>query len=106
MDKVLARTPKDCRKVRIIRMPLPVMACTAGLSTAFAVVADAVLDRLAGHGLRRAPAWNLDKYREARQAGWLCDNSRICAELGFVPRVNLEAGMTEAIEGYRREGWL
>ncbi len=106
MDKVLARTPKDCRKVCIIRMPLPVMACTAGLSTAFAVVADAVLDRLAGHGLRRAPAWNLDKYREARQAGWLCDNSRICAELGFAPRVNLEAGMTEAIEGYRREGWL
>ena len=103
MDNVLNRAP---RKVRIIRMPLPVMACTAGLSTALAVVADAVANRLVGHGLRRPPAWNLDKYREARQAGWLCDNSRICAELGYVPRVNLEAGMTEAIEGYRREGWL
>lgn len=103
MDKVMERAP---RRVRIVRMPLPVMACTAGLSTAFAVMADAVVNRLTGHGLRRAPAWNLDKYREARQAGWLCDNSRICAELGFVPRVNLEAGMTEAIEGYRREGWL
>ena len=77
-----------------------------GVFTALAVVADAVANRLVGHGLRRPPAWNLDKYREARQAGWLCDNSRICAELGFVPRVNLEAGMTEAIEGYRREGWL
>lgn len=103
MDKVLGRAS---REVRIIRMPLSVMACTAGLSTAFALVADAVANRLLGHGLRRAPAWNLDKYREARQAGWLCDNSRICAELGFAPRVNLEAGMTEAIEGYRREGWL
>ena len=103
MDNVLGRQP---RKVRIVRMPLPVMACTAGLSTAFAVAADAVVNRLFGHGLRRAPAWNLDKYREARQAGWLCNNSRICNELGFAPHVNLEAGMTEAIEGYRREGWL
>ena len=103
MDNVMGRAP---RKVRMVRMPLPVMACTAGLSTAFAVVADAVANRLLGHGLRRAPAWNLDKYREARQAGWLCDNSRIRAELGFAPSVNLEAGMTEAIEGYRREGWL
>ena len=103
IDKALARAP---RKVRVLRMPLPVMACTAGLSTACAVAADAVTNRLLGHGLRRAPAWNLDKYREAREAGWLCDNSRICRELGFAPRVNLEAGMTEAIEGYRREGWL
>ena len=103
MDKVLGRNP---RKVRMVRIPLPFMACTAGLSTAFALVADAIVNRFLGHGLRRAPAWNLDKYREARQAGWLCDNSRICAELGFAPRVNLEAGMTEAIEGYRREGWL
>ena len=71
------------------------MACTAGLSTAFAVAADAVSRRLLGRGLRRAPAWNLDKYREARQAGWLCDNSRICRELGFAPRVSLEAGMQD-----------
>ena len=106
MDKVMGQTSRKGRAVRIVRMPLPVMACTAGLSTAFAVAADAVANRLLGHGLRRAPAWNLDKYREARQAGWLCDNSRICSELGFAPRVNLEAGMTEAIEGYRREGWL
>lgn len=103
VDKALGRAP---RKVRVIRMPLPIMACTAGLSTAFAVAADTVARRFLGHGLRRAPAWNLDKYREARQAGWLCDNSRICRELGFAPRVNLEAGMTEAVDGYRREGWL
>ena len=106
VDKALGRAPHEGRSVRVVRMPLPVMACTAGLSTAFAVAADAVSRRLLGRGLRRAPAWNLDKYREARQAGWLCDNSRICRELGFAPRVSLEAGMTEAIDGYRREGWL
>ena len=103
VDKALGRAP---RNMRVVRMPLPVMACTAGLSTAFAVAADAVSRRLLGRGLRRAPAWNLDKYREARQAGWLCDNSRICRELGFAPRVSLEAGMTDALDGYRREGWL
>lgn len=103
VDAALGRAP---RPVRILRMPLPIMACTAGLSTAFAVTADALAARFAGRRPRRAPAWNLDKYREARQPGWLCDGSRLCRELGFAPRVSLEAGMAEAVEGYRREGWL
>lgn len=105
-DKALGREP---RRVRIIRMPLPVMALTAGLSSAFGIVADALLARLParfGGRLRRAPNWNMDKYREARQAGWLCNGSRIRHELGFTPSMSLEAGMKEAIEGYRREGWL
>ena len=46
------------------------------------------------------------EYREARQAGWLCDGSRIRRELGFTPCMSLVAGMAEAVEGYRREGWL
>ena len=105
-DKALGREP---RRVRIIRMPLPIMALTAGLSSAFGIVADALLARLParfGGRLRRAPNWNMDKYREARQAGWLCNGSRIRHELGFTPSMSLEAGMKEAIEGYRREGWL
>ena len=90
-------------------MPLPIMALTAGLSSAFGITADALLARLPGRfcgRLRRAPNWNIDKYREARQAGWLCNGSRIQRELGFTPSMSLEAGMNEAIEGYRREGWL
>ncbi len=27
-------------------------------------------------------------------------------ELGYAPRMDLEACMAEAVEGYRREGWL
>ena len=46
------------------------------------------------------------QYREARQAGWLCDAARIRRELGYEPRVSLAEGMAEAVEGYRREGWL
>lgn len=106
VDAALGR---KTRRVRIIRMPLPVMALTAGLSSAVGIVADALLARLParfGGRLRRAPNWNMDKYREARQAGWLCNGSRIRRELGFTPCMSLEAGMKEAVEGYRREGWL
>ena len=106
VDKALNRPP---RAVHVIHMPLPIMALTAGLSSAFGIVADALLGRLPasfGGRLRRAPNWNLDKYREARQAGWLSEGSRIRRELGFTPCMCLEAGMDEAVEGYRREGWL
>lgn len=106
VDKALKR---PSRAVHVIHMPLPIMALTAGLSSAFGIVADALLGRLPasfGGRLRRAPNWNLDKYREARQAGWLSDGSRIRHELGFTPCMSLEAGMAEAVEGYRREGWL
>ena len=106
IDAALTRQP---RKVRVIHMPLPVMALTAALSSAFGTTADALLSHLPaafGGRLNRAPNWNLDKYREARQVGWLCDGSRIGRELGFTPCMSLEAGMAEAVEGYRREGWL
>lgn len=106
VDTALGR---ETRRVRIVRMPLPVMALTAGLSSALGIAADALLARLParfGGRLRRAPNWNMDKYREARQAGWLCNGSRIRRELGFTPCMSLEAGMKEAVEGYRREGWL
>ena len=31
---------------------------------------------------------------------------RKCRELGYEPQVSLAEGMAEAVEGYRREGWL
>ena len=107
---VRAVTGRPKGPVRILRLPLPVMALTAGGCSALACCADALLARwprsLGGGRLKRAPNWNLDKYREARQVGWLCDNSRLCRELGFAPQVGLEAGMQEAAEGYHREGRL
>ncbi len=101
--RALGREP---RPVRVIRMPLPVMAVTAALSSAYGTVADALCRRFAGHGLRRAPEWNLDKYREARQPGWVSDGRRICRELGFTPQTGLEDGLLEAAQGYVREGLL
>ncbi|MBD5417926.1 MAG: NAD(P)-dependent oxidoreductase [Desulfovibrio sp.] len=101
MGKALGR-----ERVHILHLPLPLMAVTAALAS-LAGAAIARLARLCGVGApRRAPNWNFDKYREARAPGWLCDARRIRDELGFAPRMDLEAGMAEAVAGYRREGWL
>lgn len=101
MAKALGR-----ERVHILKLPLPLMAVTAALAS-LAGAAAARLARLCGlPAPRRAPNWNLDKYREARAPGWLCDAQRIRDELGFAPRMDLEAGMAEAVAGYRREGWL
>ena len=54
----------------------------------------------------RAPNWNLDKYREAREEGWTADCSRIREELGFAPKVSLEEGFRETMEGNYALGLL
>ncbi|GHU90342.1 epimerase [Deltaproteobacteria bacterium] len=87
--------------VRVLRMPLPIMAATAALSTAFGCIRVRLTDPQ-----DRAPVWNFDKYREAKQAGWLCDSSRIQTELGWTPAVSLTEGLAETVEGYLREGFL
>ena len=94
------------KHVTILRLPLALMAVTAALGSG-AGVAAAGLARLAHlRPPRRPPNWNFDKYREARAPGWLCCARRIREELGFAPRMDLEAGMAETVAGYRREGWL
>ncbi|WP_298031243.1 NAD(P)-dependent oxidoreductase [uncultured Desulfovibrio sp.] len=93
-------------KLRVLHLPLPLMAVTAGLASCGGMLWARLAREFTGRAPVRAPNWNLDKYREARQTGWLCDASRIRRELGYEPRVSLAEGMAEAVEGYRREGWL
>ncbi len=93
-------------KIFIFHLPVPVIFLSALAVTVSASVADILLRRLTGHGIRRVPQWNFDKYQEAKQTGWICNGNRICSELGFVPKINLRDGMKEAAEGYRSDGWL
>lgn len=93
-------------RLRVIHLPLPLMAVTAGLASSGGLLWARLSRCLPSRAPQRAPNWNLDKYREARQAGWLCDAGRIRRELGYEPLVSLTEGMAEAVEGYRREGWL
>lgn len=99
MGKALGR-----KKTRVLHIPLPVMAASAAISEA----ASGMAAKIGGIvGLKISPAhWNMDKYREARQAGWVADASRAGRELGFEPQMNLENGMAEAVAGYRDLGWL
>ncbi len=86
------------REAKCFGVPLPIMAVSAWVSSMAAQLMKPL-------GLR-PPSWNMDKYREARENGWLCEGKRICEELGFAPEVSLEQGVQEAIEGYRADGWL
>ncbi|GFH63028.1 MAG: NAD dependent epimerase/dehydratase family protein [Candidatus Desulfovibrio kirbyi] len=92
------------RTVRVARLPLPVLAVTAGITTGFACTLNHALPGTAKY--IRPPSWNVDKYREARQAGWLCDATRLQKELDFTPSVSLAQGMDEAVNGYKRAGLL
>ncbi|MDR2054449.1 MAG: NAD(P)-dependent oxidoreductase [Desulfovibrio sp.] len=86
--------------VRVLRLPLPVMAVTAAFATGFARFASRF------RSFSRAPNWNMDKYREARQPGWLADAGRIRREWGWTPVVPLADGLAEAVEGYLRGNML
>ena len=43
---------------------------------------------------------------EALQAGWVCDDARIRAELGYRSRIALAGGLASTLVWYRRQGWL
>ena len=92
-------------RLRMLRPPRALMRISAFLGSLANGVGRGIC-ALAGKKAPPPPAWNPDKYREAIQPGWLADNSRICRELGFKATYSLEAGMAEAVAGYRNEGWL
>ena len=56
--------------------------------------------------LRRPPVINRDKVNDLSQTCWSCSIERAKNELGYKPRIELEAGLRETIEWYKREGWL
>lgn len=93
------------KSLRVIRMPLPVLGLTAAMSGIFGVLAKQ-FRHVVGMRPQTPPRWNMDKFLEARESGWLADSSRVTRELGFEARMDLERGMAEAVAGYRAEGWL
>jgi len=55
---------------------------------------------------RRPPQLGRDKTCEGLQSGWVCDDARIRAELGYRSRVGLEEGVAATLAWYRTQGWL
>lgn len=91
--------------VFMAHMPLWIMGVSAMWCSGFAGMAG-YWAKKSGSGPYKPPHWNLDKFREARQAGWLANSGRIQRELGFGAVMSLEMGMAEAVAGYRRAGLL
>ena len=54
----------------------------------------------------RPPQLGRDKACEGLQPGWVCDDTRIRAELGYRSRVDLEGGVAGTLAWYRMSGWL
>ncbi|MBD5607551.1 MAG: NAD-dependent epimerase/dehydratase family protein [Desulfovibrio sp.] len=88
------------RSVKTLRLPLPLMKVAAAATGVFGKLAKSI-------GLAsRPPQWNLDKYREAAQIGWIANTEKIARDLDFAPEIDLRKGMAEAVAGYRAQGWL
>lgn len=49
---------------------------------------------------------NRDKYKIMKQRNWRCDITPAVEELGYRPAYDLERGVKEAIDWYKKEGWL
>ena len=50
--------------------------------------------------------WIFDKFKIIKQRNWLCDVSDGERDFNFSPKYDLEAGVRESIEWYRKAGWL
>jgi nucleoside-diphosphate-sugar epimerase len=82
------------RRVRVVRIPGPLIAGLAGLTEAAAAAVG------------RSVIFNRDKARELLAPGWLCETESARARLGFQARIPLAEGLRETADWYRREGWL
>lgn len=56
--------------------------------------------------LNKTSTINSDKYKIMKQRNWRCDISPAQKELGYTPKYNLEKGVKETINWYKKEGWL
>ncbi len=54
----------------------------------------------------RPPLLGRDKACEGLQPGWVCDDARMRAELGYRSRIGLEAGVVQTLAWYRSQAWV
>ena len=71
----------------------------------FAAKSAAALAEAASILTRKAPLLSLDKVREISD-NWVCSDELIRRELGYSAEYDLESGIRETAEWYKKEGWL
>lgn len=82
------------RRARTIAIPKAVAYCLALAAEAAASITG------------KPPILNRDKVTDFSQSCWTCSIDRARSELGYNPRIQLEEGLRETIDWYKREGWL
>lgn len=82
------------KRARAIAIPRP-------LAYGVAIVAEA-----AAAVMGKPPVINRDKVTDLSQTNWTCSIERAKTELGYDPQIQLEKGLRETIDWYKREGWL
>ncbi|OIQ49043.1 hypothetical protein BerOc1_00962 [Pseudodesulfovibrio hydrargyri] len=82
------------RRQRVIPVPLPLIGLIA------------VANQLAGRMGLPTSHLVVDKWREARQPGWVCSHARAAADFGYSPQVGLEEGMRTTVAWCREHGLL
>ncbi|HEY5641035.1 MAG TPA: NAD(P)-dependent oxidoreductase [Dehalococcoidia bacterium] len=81
---------------RALMLPVPLIGYEA------AGLASEMFGRLAG----RAQVFDRDKVREMRRRAWVCSAAELRDDLGWLPRVQIEAGARLTHDWYREAGWL
>jgi UDP-glucose 4-epimerase len=56
--------------------------------------------------LKKASPLSIEKLGELTAANWSCDISKAQKELDFVPQYDLQKGLAESVEWYKKNNWL
>ncbi len=56
--------------------------------------------------LNKVSAVNLEKLEELTAPNWSCDISKAAKELDFAPQYDLQKGLEESVDWYKKNGWL
>ena len=84
----------DVKRVLHVKAPLWVLRVVSWVSEFFS-------------GLSGKPSTlNGDKYKIMSQRNWRCDISGLIDELGYIPQWNLQRGVEETVNWYKKEKWL
>lgn len=81
------------RPVRI-RIPVPLLYAVAAVVEAVSFIGP------------KPAVLSIDKARDMIQPHWVCDPSRIEADIGFRPAIPIEEGLRTTYAWYREQGWL
>ncbi|MEZ4930282.1 MAG: hypothetical protein R2777_09805 [Chitinophagales bacterium] len=55
---------------------------------------------------RKAPTFDLEKAKEGVQEAWICKVDKAKKDFGFKQTVSIKEGVEQAIDWYKKEGWL